>query len=1227
MTETEFQKLYQEAQLKEARGDFVDALNDYLKLAENVVTVKFKWECPASILSVCSAGIDTYEKHKIIAGSADGNVYALTSDGQINKYEHKASGDVTKISDDVTSVFCKDIDGDGKAEIIVGDLDGNVYLLASDGQLKWKWKTGDRIRSIFCEDIDGDGKAEIIAGDLDRNIYFLNSDRKIKWKWKIGDIVNSVFCTDVDGDGEVEIIAGSADSNVYLLNSDGKIKWKCKTGDWIKSVFCADIDDDGKVEVIAGSYSGNIYLLTSDGKIKWIRKTGGIVRSVFCADINSDDRVEVIAGSSDSNVYLLTSDMRIEWKCKIGSGVNSVFCADIDGDDKVEIIVGSNDRNVYVLSIINQSAMHECISQVWAQVEESKGVLELAQSESPYLRGYVLRRLAQSNEAPKLLKAAIHDDEIYVWRSWVKALNDYAELNADEASTMLEEFYQEHDEELRRELRRVIIPTLADLVYAGNKKAFLLLKKLTVTAPDKKVFKDAIYALVELSARYREESFDIFKQLSNIVNDEIRRETAGALKNMFSNSEDDVLIKVRELFHSGCDSKIFNYLSEWTQSTLSDIFKFYYDMATLKDFSRLADVLQRGIDILERSEHWKYADESRITYHSLLQLLKVSSVKDISQARKLLPKFLYDGMLYTEHKDAFYRLEQIIESVSRSEQLKELQDQMLTFNQAIKRIRGAKDYVSEQVKLPFPFYSILDKWEYIVSEASRKIMGGAPISAELASKRLLRESQISVSIRLVNEGIGPANNIRVKLQNTGDFDYVDGDMKTLNVLNSGGAGAEVQFIVMPRRADTLRISAEITFEDVADVLHTTYLGDRIDFIERTVEFEEIENPYSPGGALKEDKVFYGRQDIFDFINSNLSNSMRDGISILCGQRKSGKSSILARVPKEVKPGYIPLYIDVLSLKSRNIFYDLASFIRSELSKKGYEVASPKLSDYDGSPFLAFNEFIGVIVQKLHCSKEAVLVGKEKLLLMIDEFDQLEEKMGEGEQKKEFFGHLRNLAQHRNDVLSFIFAGTHRLREMGSEYQSILFNIGGRYCKVDALSEDEAKALITEPVEGKLEYEDRAVESIINATGCYPYFVQLVCWHLVKQANDKRDNYVSVNAVEDVLKSLTMEATAGGHLQYLWNIFDADAHAVKAIMADALIYQPDQIDFNSLSRTLADAGVELSDKELRAALNTLCREDILKEIGQGEWYKFKFDLMRLWIRANKPPKKTLQEEGF
>ena len=1221
ITETEFQQLYKEAQRKQAEGDFGDALNDYLELAENVVRVKLKWYCSDPIWSVYSADIDGDGRVEIIAGSTGGNVYALASDGRI-KWK-------CNIGNSVRSVFCADVDNDGQVEVVAASY-SNIYLLTGNGKIKWKYETGDTVTSIYCTDVDNNGRVEIIAGSDAGNVYLLTSDRKIEWEFRTGDIVKDVFCADVDNDGQVEIIAGSYDKNVYLLASNGEVRWKYKTSGCVASVFCADVDNDGQVEIIAGSYDRNVYLLTSDGKIKWKCNIGNSVRSVFCADVDNDGQVEVVAASY-SNIYLLTSNGKIKWKFRTSGRVAKIFCADIDDDGQIEIIARSLNNSIYALSIIDLPAMHELISPVWAQVEDSGEAFKLARSESQYLRGYALRRLAQSDEATKLLKAAIHDEEIYVRKSCVKALSDYAEHNADEAFAMLEELYQERDEELRRE----IISTLANLASAGYERAFPLIEKLAVFDLYKVVKRDAIYALGELSEEHREKSFEILKRFSSDEDDWMQHETARALTTMFSHSADDVLIKVRELFRSGCKPKVFDYLSELIsiyipRSTLPEIFLFYYEIATLKDISKLFDVLNRGINILEQSEkqseNWMYADELRMTYDLLLKLLKLDSAEDISQKPKLLHKFSDDDILYTEHKGAFQRIEQIIESVSRVEQLEKLQDQILTFNQAINRIRGAKNYVSEQIKLPFPFNSILDKWEGIVSEASRKIMGRASIVSELASERLLRESQVLVPIRLINEGVGPASSIQVKLQNTGDFDYVDGDTKMLDFLDSGGANAEVQFTVAPRRADTLRISAEITFDDLAEASHTTYLGGIIDFIERTVEFEEIENPYSPGGALKEyDEVFYGRRDVFDFINSNLSNSTRDGISILYGQRKSGKSSILGRVSKKVKPGYIPVYVSVQAL-SKNIFYYLAYFIRRKLSAKGYEVAPPKLSDYDGVPFVAFNEFIDAISQKLE-SQNVNSNDKEKLLLMIDEFDLLGEKVGDGEQKEELFGHLRYLAQHRNDVLSFIFAGTHRLREMGSEYQSILFNIGGRYCEIDALSEAEARALITEPVKGKLEYEDQAVESIINATGCYPYFVQLVCWNLVEQANANRDNYVSVNTVENVLKSLTTGATADGHLQYLWDIFDASKHAVEAIMADVLIYQPDQIDFNSLSRTLVDAGVELSDKELRAVLNELCREDILEEIGQGEWYKFKFDLMRIWLRANKPPKKTLQEEGL
>jgi hypothetical protein len=97
-----------------------------------------------------------------------------------------------------------------------------------------------------------------------------------------------------------------------------------------------------------------------------------------------------------------------------------------------------------------------------------------------------------------------------------------------------------------------------------------------------------------------------------------------------------------------------------------------------------------------------------------------------------------------------------------------------------------------------------------------------------------------------------------------------------------------------------------------------------------------------------------------------------------------------------------------------------------------------------------------------------------LLLLLDEFEELETAVRRGNLDSSIFGFLRHLIQHTAN-LSVIFCGTHRMEELAADYWSVLFNIS-LYRHVAFLDREEALRLIQEPVAAfGMKYDDLALE--------------------------------------------------------------------------------------------------------------------------------------------------------
>jgi hypothetical protein len=377
------------------------------------------------------------------------------------------------------------------------------------------------------------------------------------------------------------------------------------------------------------------------------------------------------------------------------------------------------------------------------------------------------------------------------------------------------------------------------------------------------------------------------------------------------------------------------------------------------------------------------------------------------------------------------------------------------------------------------------------------------------------------------------------------------------------------------------------------------------------DFSAIINPYTPGTPLRQDSmIFFGREELFEFIAENAGARSYRNVLILVGQRRTGKTSALLRLKSYLPPHLMPVYIDCQSLGvvpgMPSLLEELAWYISDALSKEGIAVAVPDISAWQQDPTRLFQrQFLPYV--------NSLLPEGSTLLLVFDEFEAFESLVAEGILPTTFFTYLRHLMQH-SERLNFIFVGTRKLEEMTSDYWSVLFNIA-LYRKIEFLDEASAMRLITEPVAPNLIYDDLALDKIMRVTAGHPYFLQLVCYTLVKQANIEQSGYITISNVNSAVDE--MLSLGEVHFAYLWKLSTEAERTILATVAHLMDYA---LSFHSeeLLQKLKPYEIHLDPVELTGALNRLVERDILREVTEEgkSLYEMKLGLVGLWVAKNK-----------
>ena len=367
------------------------------------------------------------------------------------------------------------------------------------------------------------------------------------------------------------------------------------------------------------------------------------------------------------------------------------------------------------------------------------------------------------------------------------------------------------------------------------------------------------------------------------------------------------------------------------------------------------------------------------------------------------------------------------------------------------------------------------------------------------------------------------------------------------------------------------------------------------------------NPYIAGAPVAETKMFFGRDDVFSWIEQSLTGRYADHILVVHGQRRVGKTSVLKQLHNRLPEHYIPVFFDFQgrthTTLDRFLWWLSREIVRVLKQDRGIIVPTPEQGAFTNDPDYLDNQFLPSLQPAL---------GDHTLLLTFDEFDNLEETEVKQALARPLVDYLRRLMG--NPGLNFIFSigsSGRKLENMQAAYTE--FFKAALYKKISFLGKENCFALITQPVEGILEYDRDAVNRIYAITSGHPYFTQLLCHELFSQCQKTEQRQVRESDVSDVLDDVIERGTV--NLKFVWD----DATDLEKWALAALAQVEGKRDARTLADFLRRQRVRFSEPDLNSALLRLREKDVLT--GENHFVIF---LLQLWLQKNRPLDQVREE---
>ncbi len=1173
--------------------------------------------------------IDMDGLQELLIGTNDGKLHALENDGTpmwveelggvishlaVAENEGRLLPDIVVIHNNI------EIGEDG-----LENVEGWIEVLKPDGRLVWNVSHDTTVSSILIEDINRSGRPELLVGTKDGQLLAYSLAGEEIWRSTVNAVVNKIILIEGMRAPELLIISGS--DTIERLNNKGVDNVRiAEYLDEISDLQQITLEPKLVPILLVAVEDGTVRALTERGSQIWELGLDGLPTTTYPAGES------LLVATDEQKLYNVDSEGFIVWELNNLGRISEVYWGDLNDDIRPDVAIGNRageirlyggDGNVMweQLSLASEVSYISAVSQ---QTEAEAKLVAVTDN------GVVQLFASQADRPPLLIKPRTEVDpgEYNITVSVIDVENDAVTVQLELYDTASDQWLAMGERNAAN----------------GNDTLFWPVKPSNDGT----------------EVRYRFNYSDGFH--SGQVEPPpgpAAAQPASVLRNTLMVTVFAIIATVGAGYYviqsrspSARIRRFFAKIRQHPESTLTNLDAAYAETRGSPDFllglanrarqenagalASLADglflldarpesapaIINLALNEAKALEpSWNDLDYWQTVFRTVHSLITAPTVTELSLLRPQLQHLLDSTSGDQINLHGFRGLLPVITILRDSERVDLAEDRVIYLNEVL----GLLIQLQHQLSIWPPqierslVSAIVNRWLGLVKAELEEIHGKAQLQVNLITKHLVPVESTIISLEISNVGRAPAENINLQLEP--DPAYASSSKGQIIPLLPPGRSRRVQVSLSPLVEDRFRVLFSISYSDRLASNKKIAFADMVHLLPPIQEYQSLVNPYAPGMPLRQNStVFFGREDLFDFVVHNSTSPIQPTVQILVGQRRTGKTSALLQLEHHLPEYLTPIYIDCQSLGvipgMPALFFDMAWTIADKLSNKGHDVKVPELEEWQQSPAGRFeHEFIPQVLKNLP--------EGDRLLLIFDEFEAFEDLVNDGILPHTLFTFLRHLMQH-SDGLSFIFAGTRRLEDMGSDYWSILFNIA-LYRQVGFLSRTAATNLILNPVAPGLVYDDLAIDKILKVTAGHPYFLQLVCYALVNRANARQSGYVTISDVNAALDDMMRLGEV--HFSYIWKRSTDTERALLIATSRAIDFE-EPFRPSDLVQFLVEYDIYINPTEVTVGLDRLVDREIFREIrAEGSvLYEVKLGLIGLWVAKSKSLSRLYKPSG-